>query len=94
MYTRIESSNRTLYRLLSLIVVIAVLLYGLPQLAMAAGGSYSISFYASDPAVNKGSYQPTYEKLTPYELPKYLPGRGDNVLEHAILYGPTAATDK
>ncbi len=36
-----------------------------PFEAQAAGGAYTIKWYATDPALNKGPYLPTYEKLIP-----------------------------
>jgi uncharacterized repeat protein (TIGR01451 family) len=75
-----------------LLIVLAMLITGLPQMSLADSGAYSIKLFASDPSPDKGSYLQTYEKLSPFELAPYTSGRGSNVLEHAVLYGPTAET--
>ncbi|MDD3504453.1 MAG: Cna B-type domain-containing protein, partial [Eubacteriales bacterium] len=92
LYDRISTSRSITHKMFVLLIVLAMLITGLPQMSLADSGAYSIKFYASDPALNKGPYSPTYEKMSPFELAPYASGRGNSVLEDAVLYGPTAAT--
>ncbi|MDO9212310.1 MAG: Calx-beta domain-containing protein [Methylococcales bacterium] len=48
-----------------------------------SGGSYTIKWYAADPAVNKAPFLPTYEKLTPAEY----------LASHGGVYPTGSATD-
>jgi len=56
-------------------------------------GTYSLHWYAADPAVNIAPYLPTYQKLPPSSLPCPTPsggtGRASDPLADAVAYGPT-----
>jgi hypothetical protein len=75
-----------------LLLSIGILLSAMPFEAQAVGGSYKFQWYAADPAVNHGTYLPTYIKYTPAYIS--CPGNvgrysGSAVLPHAVMYGPT-----
>lgn len=63
-----------------------------------SAGSYTIKWYAADPELNKAPYLPTYQKLTPSELPAPTAGLsggagrldGSSVLPHAVAYASPA----
>ena len=71
---------------LSLLLVLPTMLFP----SIAAGGSYNIKWSAADPAVNTGTYQPTYEKIQPSDTswPVIMMGRQSDPLMHAVAYGP------
>ncbi|HEX2915372.1 MAG TPA: DUF11 domain-containing protein, partial [Chloroflexia bacterium] len=72
--------------------VLSPLLGDLPT-ASAAGGAYSLKWYAADPAVNRAPYLPTYTKTQPSQLACPTPsggvGRAADPLHNAVAYGPT-----
>lgn len=55
--------------MLTLILSTTVLMSIVPFEAQAAGGSYTLKWYAADPSLNNAPYLPTYAKLTPAQLP-------------------------
>jgi hypothetical protein len=62
-----------------------------------AGGSYTISWRAADPATNKGSYLPTYDKITPQQWlatnnNSYPTGRATNPLANSVAYASPATS--
>ncbi|MDD3246725.1 MAG: DUF11 domain-containing protein, partial [Methanosarcina sp.] len=62
------------------------------QVAAASGGSYTLKWYAADPAVNHAPYLPTYAKLTPASLAcPGSAGRYADPLTDAVAYGPTSS---
>ena len=66
-----------------------------------SAGSYTLKWYAADPAVARAPYIPTYVKVTPAEYLGggfvYPTGRTDlpvtNPLDNAVAYGPTFSTN-
>src|SRR5437868_14602062 len=80
-------------RIFALLAIVSLLL---PQLmaipaANAAGGAYNLKWYAADPAVNSGTFLPTYAKLPPSSLACATPsggtGRAADPLTNAVAYG-------
>ena len=81
--------------------VIFVILIGLvqgmlpTQVAMAAGGAYTIKFYAADPSISHAPYLPTYAKKMPAQQTCSTPsggtGRAADPLTDAVAYKPGAA---
>ncbi len=66
-----------------------------------SAGSYTLKWYASDPAIDKAPYLPTYEKLSPTEYldsgNSYPVGRADllvsNPLDNAVAYGSSFSSN-
>jgi uncharacterized repeat protein (TIGR01451 family) len=66
-----------------------------------SAGSYTLKWYASDPAVGRAPYLPTYGKLSPEEYLNlgntYPEGRADltvsNPLDNAVAYGATFSSN-
>src|SRR6185503_305322 len=58
--------------------------------------SYSVNFYAADPAANSAPYLPTYIRLSPASLPRpasaVLTGRAADPLRNAVAFGPDYST--
>jgi hypothetical protein len=52
--------------------------------------SYSLNWYASDPAPNSAPYLPTHLKFGPGGIPIPTGGRAADPLRNAVAYGPTA----
>jgi uncharacterized repeat protein (TIGR01451 family) len=53
-----------------------------------SAGSYTVKWYAADPAVNRAPYLPTYPKRLPsQQAPVW--GRAADPLPNAVAYGPT-----
>jgi uncharacterized repeat protein (TIGR01451 family) len=72
---------------LTVVLSMTLLLSIVPYEAQASGGAYKIWIFAADPSLNKGSYLPTYEKLTPASLPSPgTAGRYADPLPNAVLY--------
>jgi uncharacterized repeat protein (TIGR01451 family) len=71
------------------VLTVLVMLVGLVGASTASAG-YSIKLAASDPAVNKGPYLPTYPKVSPGDqtcpTPSGGTGRAANPLEHSVVY--------
>src|SRR5688500_14018770 len=82
-----------------LLLTCAILLGMLPspQPAYAASGAYSLKWTAADPAVNSGTYLPTYQKQPPSALACPTPsggvGRAADPLKDAVAYGPTFSSN-
>ena len=83
--------------LLRVLMVIAMLISPFTPLivaqpALAVGGSYNLNWTAAEPAVNKGSYLPTYMKVSPTSLacptPSGSVGRAADPLAHAVFGNP------
>ena len=55
--------------------------------AVPTGGDYSLNWSAADPKFDKGSYEPTYNKLYPAQLPAVW-GRQDDPLPDAVYGSP------
>jgi len=55
-----------------------------------AGGSYTFTWRAADPAIDKGSYLPTYDKITPQQWlalnGSYPTGRATDPLVNSVAY--------
>ncbi|MDI9394256.1 MAG: DUF11 domain-containing protein, partial [Euryarchaeota archaeon] len=76
--------------MLTLILSMIILMGTVPFEAQASRGSYALKWYASDPSVNRAPYLPTYEKLTPAQLPSPgTAGRYADPLANAVVYDPT-----
>src|SRR5690348_14769118 len=82
-------------RIFALLAIVSLLL---PQflatpLAQAAGGAYNLKWYAADPALNTGTFLPTYAKIPPSSLACPTSsggtGRAADPLANAVAYGPT-----
>jgi len=52
--------------------------------------SYTLNWYASDPALNSAPYLPTYHKFGPGGIALPTGGRAADPLRNAVAYGPTA----
>ena len=69
-----------------------------PSPGHASGGAYSIQWAAADPALNKGTYNPTYPKVGPAgqacPTPSGSAGRAADPLDDAVFYAPPANTAK
>ena len=77
--------EQTYEKFLTLLLTFALLLLSVPQMALAAGGSYSINFAAADPG--------DYAKMTPAELPPVLGGRAADPLAEARFGVPNASVE-
>ena len=93
---RTEFLARSTYRFIQVLTIILLLtlvpLQGVHNLAFAAGTSYDVDWFAADPALNRGQYDPTYMKMTPDNwTAAYGPfptGRDADPLQNAVLYSP------
>jgi uncharacterized repeat protein (TIGR01451 family) len=86
--------HRPIISLMLIVTLSASVLMGVvPFEAQAAGGSYTLNWYAADPALNTGPYLPTYEKLTPNELAcPGNAGRYADPLKDAVAYASSFST--
>lgn len=79
-----------------LLLILALLVVPQARPSLAAGGAYTIKWYAADPAVNSAPYLPTYAKVTPGMMACPTPsggtGQAADPLTNAVAYGPTSAT--
>ncbi|HEY3290919.1 MAG TPA: DUF11 domain-containing protein, partial [Anaerolineae bacterium] len=94
-----RSKSRLSLKIRNLVVVFATLagmVQGAitPQTVLASSGSYSLKWYAADPAPNSGPYAPTYPKVIPSLLscptPSGVVGRAADPLANAVAYGTFA----
>ncbi|MFZ2499074.1 DUF11 domain-containing protein, partial [Methanosarcina sp.] len=94
-YLQLDKAGlRSMISVMLIIVLSAtVLMSVVPFEAQAAGGAYTLKWYAADPSLNSGSYSPTYAKLTPAQLPSPgIAGRYADPLANAVAYGPTGSS--
>ena len=57
----------------------------------AVDSSYTLNWYASDPAPNSAPYLPTFQKFGPADIAIPTGGRAVDPLRNAVAYGPTAS---
>src|SRR5512133_1065909 len=83
-----RSGLRSILSLMLIVILSAsVLISAVPFEAQAAGGAYTLKWYAADPAINKAPYLPTYAKLTPSQLAcPGTAGRYADPLKDAVTY--------
>ncbi len=94
-YLQLDKAGlRSMISVMLIIVLSATVLMSIvPFEAQAAGGAYTLKWYAADPALNNAPYLPTYAKLTPAftPLPSGTVGRQADPLANAVAYGPTSS---
>lgn len=96
-FENILSSSLDFRKMILLMLSMCILLSVMTLEAQAGKNSYSIKWYASDPAINNDVYKPTYIKYTADYID--CPGTagrydGSTILPHAVLYDPESlATD-
>ena len=74
---------------IDVLLAFAMLLTGFPDFVDAAGGAYSIKFYAADATPNHAPYLPTYAKVKPAQRAPITSGRAADPIADAVAYGPT-----
>jgi len=74
---------------LMFLLIAGLLLVMAPQPAEAAAGSYTLKWFAADPALNSGQYDPTYDKVLPgdaYTQQSF--GSDCDPMQDAVLFTP------
>jgi uncharacterized repeat protein (TIGR01451 family) len=93
--TNLQLSRPKHRSIISLMLIVtlsaSVLMSVVPFEARAAGGAYTLKWYAADPTVNHAPYLPTYQKLIPARgdilpLPSGTVGRQADPLQNAVAY--------
>ncbi|WP_321420770.1 hypothetical protein [uncultured Methanomethylovorans sp.] len=87
---KVQLGIRNLRFIVVCMLSLSILLSVAPVEVQAAGGAYTLKWYAADPAVNRAPYLPTYMKYTPAFLAcPGADGRYADPLANAVAYGPT-----